>query len=72
MDNDIMKVRNNLFRSMTVKKNSQRVKVEDSNNIKRIPLRNDFHPSRIKSENEWNQEYYIIYNSYILEDKDIN
>ena len=21
-------------------------------------------------ENEWDQEYYIIYNSYILEDKD--
>ncbi len=25
---------------------------------------------RISEENEWEQEYYIIYNSYVLEEKD--
>lgn len=25
---------------------------------------------RFSKENEWDQEYYIIYNSYVLEDKE--
>jgi hypothetical protein len=65
-----MKDRNNLIISMAVRKNSHHARMDESKNLHHIPLRNYFHPSRIKSENEWNQEYYIIYNSYILEDKD--
>ena len=39
-------------------------------NNKIVPNRNSNILERISEENEWEQEYYIIYNSYILEEKD--
>ncbi len=40
-------------------------------NRKIIPnLRNQFTQLQAPFKNEWEQEYYIIYNSYVLEEKD--
>ena len=47
----------------------QRLGLEIHNN-KIVPNLNTNVLDRISEENEWEQEYYIIYNSYILEEKD--
>ncbi|HSD62651.1 MAG TPA: hypothetical protein VLB50_02600 [Ignavibacteriaceae bacterium] len=71
MDNDNVKSRTKKFLSLTIGKNSQHGMLENLRKPRLIPLRDNCHPARITSENEWNQEYYIIYNSYVLEDKNI-
>ncbi len=47
----------------------QRLGLEIHNN-KIVPNRNSNILGRVSEETEWEQEYYIIYNSYVLEEKD--
>ncbi len=35
-----------------------------------VPQMENILQKNISVENEWQQEYYIIYNSYVLEEKD--
>lgn len=35
-----------------------------------IPKKEDINFRREHQENEWQQEYFIIYNSYVLDEKD--
>jgi hypothetical protein len=56
--------RNTRFSDSKLKKG-----IEIQNN-KILPNLDKRYVHRFHKENEWDQEYYIIYNSYILEDKD--
>ena len=56
--------KNNFFNDSNLKKG-----MEFKNN-KIMPHLEKRNIRRFSKENEWEQEYYIIYNSYVLEDKD--
>ncbi len=68
MDKEITKKKENAFYSEHLRNYHNNLSKE--NNMK-IPLRSKLFQNRLMSENEWNQEYYIIYNSYLLEEKDL-
>lgn len=68
MDQEIILGSNNLYLSKHLKKFFYS---DIQGNEILIPLRNNSCQDRKISETEWDQEYYIIYNSYILEDKDL-
>ncbi len=67
MNEEIIKDQKNLFFSEHIRKYSCSFNVEDEI---LIPLRNKSSQERLMCEGEWNQEYYLIYNSYLLEEKD--
>ena len=65
-----MKSNDNSFFSLPNIKFSDGNKERDLKRKRLVPPRDKYFINRIESENEWKQEYYIIYNSYILEDKE--
>jgi hypothetical protein len=65
-----MESRNNSSFTFPEMKFSNRYKQKDSRRSGLVPLRDRDYIKRTRRENEWSQEYYIIYNSYVLEDKD--
>ncbi len=50
-----------------VSKPDDRVEIHQN---KIVPKREDINNRREQLENEWQQEYFIIYNSYVLDEKD--
>ena len=66
----IMKKKTDLiiqFPSISEKEFNRRI---EFHNHKIMPQIENNYPSNFMIEDEWKQEYYIIYNSYILEDKE--
>ena len=56
------------FPSVKTAKPEDRVEIH---NKRIVPKREEINTRREHQENEWQQEYFIIYNSYILEDKEV-
>lgn len=71
MYEEIMRTRNISFFAFPNIKFSERIKQRELRKLKQILPGEIKNIDRFERENEWTQEYYIIYNSYTLEDKDI-
>ncbi len=72
MYEEILRGGNTSFFTVLGRKSIKKTKRRNYNNNVILSSLDLNMPESIEKENEWQQEYFIIYNSYILENKEEN